>query len=112
MKCLITGITGFAGSHLAEYLLARGDCEVHGTVRWRSRMDNIAHIADRLFLHQCDIRDSLAVTGVVRRVQPDRIYHLAAQSFVPMSWVAPSETLSTNILGQTNLFEAVRAHCP
>lgn len=112
MKCLITGITGFAGSHLAEYLLARGDCTVHGTVRWRSRMENIAHIASRLSLHQCDIRDPLAVAEVIRQVQPDRIYHLAAQSFVPMSWLAPSETLTTNILGQTNLFEAVRACCP
>lgn len=112
MKCLITGITGFAGSHLAEYLLARGDCEVHGTVRWRSRMDNIAHITNRLSLHHCDIRDPLALTEVIRKIQPDRIYHLAAQSFVPMSWLAPSETLATNILGQTNLFEAVRAYCP
>jgi GDP-4-dehydro-6-deoxy-D-mannose reductase len=109
VKYLITGITGFAGSHLAEHLLARGDGEVHGTVRWRSRMDNVAHLAGRASLHQCDIRDALAMSELVGRLRPDRIYHLAAQSFVPMSWVAPTETLTTNVIGQTNLFEAVRS---
>jgi GDP-4-dehydro-6-deoxy-D-mannose reductase len=108
VKCLITGITGFAGSHLAEYLLSRGDCHVHGIMRWRSRMDNVAHLEDRIHLHVCDIRDALAMNELIGRLRPDRVYHLAAQSYVPMSWVAPSETLTTNIIGQTNLFEAVR----
>ncbi len=109
MKCLITGITGFAGSHLAEYLLSRGDCEVHGTMRWRARTENIDAIRTRVHLHQCDIRDATAMYQLIRDLRPERIYHLAAQSFVPMSWVAPAETLTTNIIGQTNLFEAVRA---
>lgn len=109
MKYLITGITGFAGSHLAEYLLERGDGEVHGTLRWRSRTEYIDHMKDRLGLHVCDIRDATAMRELVADLRPDRIYHLAAQSFVPMSWVAPAETLATNILGQNNLFEAVRA---
>lgn len=109
MRYLITGITGFAGSHLAEYLLGLGDCEVHGTVRWRSRTENIDHVRDRIHLHECDIRDATAMSHVVGQARPDRIYHLAAQSYVPMSWIAPGETLSTNIVGQTNLFEAVRA---
>ncbi len=109
MKCLITGITGFAGSHLAEYLLSRGDCEVHGTARWRARTENIDLIRGRIHLHQCDIRDATAMHHLIRDLRPDRVYHLAAQSFVPMSWVAPAETLTTNIIGQTNLFEAVRA---
>ncbi|MBN2465787.1 GDP-mannose 4,6-dehydratase, partial [candidate division WOR-3 bacterium] len=61
MKCLITGITGFAGSHLAEYLLSRGDCEVHGTMRWRSRTENIAHLDGRIATHVCDIRDATAM---------------------------------------------------
>ncbi len=109
MKCLITGITGFAGSHLAEYLLERGDCEVHGILRWRARTEHIDAIRSRVHLHACDIRDQTAMTDVIREIRPDRVYHLAAQSYVPMSWVAPAETLTTNILGQSNLFEAVRA---
>ena len=105
MKCLITGITGFAGSHLAEYLLSRGDCEVHGTMRWRSRTENITQLGDRITTHGCDIRDATAMYELIRDLKPDRIYHLAAQSFVPMSWVAPAETMTTNVIGQINIFD-------
>ncbi len=113
MRYLITGITGFAGSHLAEYLLSRNDGEVHGIRRWRSRMDNISHLEGKVTLHTCDIRDATAMYELINRLRPDRIYHLAAQSFVPMSWIAPTETLTTNIIGQTNLLEAVRTcACP
>ncbi|MCX6841772.1 MAG: GDP-mannose 4,6-dehydratase [candidate division WOR-3 bacterium] len=113
MKCLITGITGFAGSHLAEYLLSRGDSEVHGTIRWRSRTENITQLGDRITTHIGDIRDATAMYELVRDVKPDRIYHLAAQSFVPMSWVAPADTITTNVIGQTNILEAIRAvGCP
>jgi GDP-4-dehydro-6-deoxy-D-mannose reductase len=113
LKCLITGMTGFAGSHLAEYLLSRGDCEVHGTMRWRSRTENITQLGNRITTHVCDIRDATAMYELIRDLKPDRIYHLAAQSFVPMSWVAPTETMTTNVIGQTNIFEAVRAvGCP
>lgn len=108
-RCLITGITGFAGSHLAELLLGQGDCEVHGLIRWRSRTENIEAIRDQLHLHHCDLRDAASVLEVITRVRPDQVYHLAAQSFVPMSWTAPAETLTTNIIGQTNLFEAIRS---
>ena len=109
MKCLITGITGFAGSHLAEYLLSRGDCEVHGTMRWRSRTENITQLGNRITTHVCDMRDATSMYELIRELKPDRIYHLAAQSFVPMSWVAPAETFTTNVIGQTNIFEAIRA---
>jgi len=108
LKYLITGITGFAGSHLAEYLLTRNDGEVHGTARWRSRTENIDHLDGKIRLHQCDMRDATAMLELTRNLRPDRVYHLAAQSFVPMSWVAPAETLTTNIIGQSNLFEAAR----
>ncbi len=108
MKCLITGITGFAGSHLAEYLLSLGNCEVHGTIRWRSRTENIEHLRGKIYLHECDLRDPTAVSRLIAKLKPERIYHLAAQSYVPMSWVAPVETLTTNIISQTNIFEAVR----
>lgn len=108
MKVLITGITGFVGSHLAEYCLARGDVEVFGSVRWRSRMENVEHILDKMELIDCDLRDAGAVKHCLRDVKPDYIFHLAAQSFVPTSWKAPAETLVTNIVGQLNIFEAVR----
>jgi GDP-4-dehydro-6-deoxy-D-mannose reductase len=110
MKALITGITGFAGSHLAEYLLAEHpDVEVHGTYRWRSRMDNVEHLRGRIRLVECDLRDFSSVLASLERTRPDYVFHLAAQSFVPASWTAPNETLTTNITGQVNLFEAIRA---
>ncbi len=110
MKALITGITGFAGSHLAEYLLnEHPDVEVFGTYRWRSRMDSIEHLRSRLNLLEADIRDYTSMHAALEKSRPDVIFHLAAQSFVPSSWTAPNETLTTNVSGQTNLFEAVRA---
>ncbi len=110
MRVLITGITGFAGSHLAEYVLSEHPgTEVFGTMRWRSRTENIRGIESKIQLQECDLRDQSSVTGLIERVRPDRIFHLAAQSFVPSSWNAPAESLSTNILGQLNLFEAVRS---
>jgi GDP-4-dehydro-6-deoxy-D-mannose reductase len=108
MRALITGITGFVGSHLAEYLLDRGDVQVFGGVRWRSRMENIEHLRHRVTLVECDLRDSSSVRAALRAVRPDVIFHLAAQSFVPTSWAAPADTLATNVLGQVNLLEGVR----
>ena len=107
MKVLITGITGFVGSHLAEYLLSK-DVEVWGTKRWRSKLDNIATIVNDLNLIDCDIKDSSSVDYIIKQIKPDKIFHLAAQSYVPTSWNAPAETLSTNIMGQLNILEACR----
>ncbi len=110
MRALITGITGFAGSHLAEYLLAdHPGVEVFGLYRWRSRMENIEHVRSKVKLLECDLRDYTSVHAALAASRPDYIFHLAAQSFVPSSWTAPNETLTTNISGQTNLFEAIRA---
>jgi GDP-4-dehydro-6-deoxy-D-mannose reductase len=108
LRVLITGITGFAGSHLAEYCLGRSDAEVFGTARWRSRMDNVEQIVDDITLLDCDLKDSVAVRHCLSEVMPDYIFHLAAQSFVPTSWKAPVETMMTNIVGQINIFEAMR----
>ena len=110
MRVLITGITGFAGSHLAEYILTNhADAVVFGTVRWRSRMDNIAQIQDKVRLIEADLKDMVSLRAVLAESKPDRIFHLAAQSFVPTSWTCPSETFATNAIGEINLFEAVRA---
>lgn len=108
MRVLITGITGFVGSHLAEFLLNQGGIEVFGTQRWRSKTDNIDHLRERIPLIECDIRDGSSVRKLIADIHPDSIFHLAGQSFVPMSWTAPSETMITNVIGQVNFLEAVR----
>jgi len=109
MRALITGITGFAGSHLVEYLLEhQPQVEVFGTCRWRSPRENISHLLDKITLLEMDQTDLNSVYRALEKVRPDYIFHLAAQSFVPTSWSAPAATLDTNIVGQTNLFEAVR----
>jgi GDP-4-dehydro-6-deoxy-D-mannose reductase len=107
LRVLVTGISGFAGSHLAELALSRG-ARVFGTIRWRSRRENIEHIEDQIELIDCDLKDPTSVRNCLVVSKPDFIFHLAAQSFVPTSWHAPVETLCTNIIGQVNMFEAVR----
>jgi GDP-4-dehydro-6-deoxy-D-mannose reductase len=101
-------VTGFAGSHLVDYMLARGDCEIIGIQRWRSRTENIEHFIDRITMLECDLRDATSTRDTLERARPEWIFHLAAQSFVPTSWIAPTESLMTNVLAQVNLFEAVR----
>ncbi len=104
---LITGITGFAGSHLAELLLSEG-VEVHGVQRWRSKSDNIDHIKNKVKLHEADLLDAHSLYTVVDEIKPNYIFHLAAQSYVQSSWQSPANTLEVNITGTVHLFEAVR----
>jgi GDP-4-dehydro-6-deoxy-D-mannose reductase len=108
VRVLVTGVTGFAGSHLVDYMLGLSGLEIYGLYRWRSPMENIRHVLDEIQLKECDLRDAFSVRDMIEEVQPDRIFHLAAQSFVPTSWSAPTESLTTNIIGQLNIFEAVR----
>jgi GDP-4-dehydro-6-deoxy-D-mannose reductase len=108
-RVLITGITGFAGSHLADFLLAEHpEVEIHGTYRWRSRRENIEHLEGRIRLVECDLGDPVAVLRALELARPDAIFHLAAQSFVPTSWSAPAETFHVNVTGQIHLFEGIR----
>jgi GDP-4-dehydro-6-deoxy-D-mannose reductase len=106
-KAFITGIAGFAGSHLAELLLDKG-YEVYGLLRARSKTDNISGIVRNLHLVDADLLDSHSLYNTFSRIKPDYVFHLAAQSFVPTSWVSPSVTLEINIIGSTNIFEAIR----
>ena len=109
MNVLITGITGMVGSHLAEYILKNHpDVRVHGLIRWRSPLDNIRTINAHITLHQGDLRDLNSLIEVLRAAKPDRIFHLAAQSYVTVSFRAPVDTLHTNVIGTTNLLDAVR----
>lgn len=71
-------------------------------------MENIEGIRDRIILYECDLKDAVSVRYIIREIEPDLIFHLAAQSYVPMSWKAPAQTLETNIIGEVNLFEAVK----
>ncbi len=109
-KVLITGVTGFAGSHLADLLLERGGYEVFGLKRWRSRMDTVGHLEGRITLVDGDITDAKRMRDVIGGIRPEFIFHLAAQSFVPASWESPDATLTNNIRGQLNIFEAVLQH--
>jgi len=109
MRVLITGITGMVGSHLAEYLLAEHPgVEVHGLVRWRSPRTNLAAVASRVVLHEGDLRDLASLVHVLRAARPDRVFHLAAQSYVAQSFVAPADTLATNVIGTQHLLDAIR----
>ncbi|TAK32835.1 MAG: SDR family oxidoreductase [Chloroflexota bacterium] len=137
MRVLITGVTGMAGSHLAEYLLTEQDVELFACYRWRSKMENldelqragkVTYIAEggnivsakkleewiaadarsgHLNLIEGDMTDPQSMRRLIGGVRPDRIFHLAAQSYVPSSWNAPAQTLQTNVIGQVNIFEAV-----
>lgn len=106
-KSLITGITGFAGSHLAELLLKEGH-EVYGLCRWRSKKDNINHIEGQITLIDADLLDAGSIDTVIKEVEPENIFHLAAQSFVPTSFLSPFATMQVNVGGEINIFESVR----
>lgn len=106
-RVLITGISGFVGSWLAEFLLKQ-DLEVTGIVRWRSKLDNIELIKDKINLVYADMKDGHSVNSSISNIEPDYIFHLAAQSYVPMSFMAPVDTMENNVIGTINLLEAVR----
>ncbi len=110
---LITGVTGQDGSYLAELLLDKG-YEVIGVVRRTSHdsYERIGHLLDRLHVVPADLLDQHSLTTVVRDGQPDEVYNLAAQSFVPTSWSQPVLTGEFTALGVTRLLEAVRLACP
>ena len=108
-RALITGITGQDGSYLAELLLEKG-YQVHGMVR-RSSTENyerIAHLSGRIELHQADLLDQISLLSVLRESRPSEVYNLAAQSFVPTSWVQPSLTGEFTALGVTRVLDAVK----
>jgi GDPmannose 4,6-dehydratase len=114
-KVLITGITGMVGSHLADFILENTNWEVYGVCRWRSPLDNVQHLIkrvnekDRVFFEYADINDEISLITVIRKIRPDYIFHLAAQSYPKTSFDSPIETLNTNILGTCRLLESVRA---
>jgi GDPmannose 4,6-dehydratase len=112
-RALITGITGQDGACLAKFLLGEG-YEVHGMVRRASteNFERIAELRERVVLHQADLLDQLSLVTLMREVRPQEVYNLAAQSFVPTSWVQPLLTGEYTALGVTRMLEAVRLVAP
>ena len=108
-RVLITGISGFAGSHLAEQLVNLG-CEVHGTIRRHAvpLHENIEHLRGKLSLHEADITSTERILSIFEEISPNAVFHLAAESFVPTSFREPVRVSHNNIEGTLNLFEAAR----
>jgi GDPmannose 4,6-dehydratase len=113
-RVLITGITGMVGSHLADFLLENTDLEIFGMCRWRSPLENISHLIerinkkDRIQLLYGDLRDYISIHDVMKKSRPDYIFHLAAQSYPQTSFESPLDTFETNIQGTARVLEAVR----
>src|SRR5437588_48941 len=112
-KALITGVTGQDGSYLAEFLLER-DYKVVGIDRRSSlkRHDRIASSLDRLTVMEGDLTDQSSLDSLLQELQPDEVYNLAAQSFVPTSWTQPVLTADVTGLGVLRVLEGIRRHCP
>ena len=112
-KALISGITGMDGSYLADYLLEKG-YKVYGLVRRSSqnKYDNIEHIINKIEISEGDIQDQSCLSRIIRSVEPDEIYNLAAQSYVKYSFDAPLYTAEVTGLGALKLFEATRLSYP
>ena len=109
-RALITGAAGFAGSHLAELLVGRGDVEVHGVLRPDDGMHGLSHLGDRVHVHRADLRNYAQVSEVLRAVEPDMLFHLAAQASVGQSWERPADTLVANVTMQLHVLQATVAH--
>jgi GDPmannose 4,6-dehydratase len=113
-RALITGITGMVGSHLADFLLANTDWDIFGMCRWRSPLDNVAHLLDRankkdrVFFIDGNLCDLISLQNAVNEATSDYVFHLAAQSYPKTSFSSPIHTLDTNILGTLRLLEAIR----
>jgi GDP-4-dehydro-6-deoxy-D-mannose reductase len=106
MRCLITGCEGFIGSHLADLLVAKG-LEIHGMAY--DDVANIEHLKGRIAILEGDLKDSGRVQAIISQARPDIVFHLAAQSFVSVSWEDPEETLRTNVLGTFHLLDGLRS---
>ena len=112
-RALVTGITGQDGSYLAEFLLEKG-YEIYGLVRRASidRRERIRHIEHRVNLVQGDLTDQTSLDEAILSAQPDEVYNLAAQTFVPVSWTQPILTADVTGLGVARLLEAIRKNKP
>lgn len=109
MKVLITGIGGFAGSHLADYIAANTSSEIFGILRDSERDDNLRQLGSAVTLSTGEITDFQSIFKIIKEVKPEIIFHVAGQAFVPSSFEHAAETFKTNVIGTINIFEAVKA---
>lgn len=107
MKALITGIAGQDGSYLAEHLLKLG-YQVFGIIRQKQHLGNLKNVIDKVTLLYGDMRDEMSLVTAILKSQPDEIYNLAGQVFVPASWVKPNETMDVNCSGLVRICKAVQ----
>ncbi len=105
---LITGTTGFVGSHMTDYLLNHTDCNLFGLKRPNSRLRNLRHNLNKITLIDGELLDQNSLVKVLKASKPDQIYHFGAMSWVTPSWDMPSAYMLTNAVGTINLFEAMR----
>ncbi len=105
---LVTGISGMIGSYVAKALVDTGRYQVHGLVRFRSKLSNLAGYVNSITLHYGDITDSTRMRSLLREVKPAFIYHMAAQAINGVSYDSPELTMHTNVMGTLNLLEAVK----
>lgn len=105
MKVLVTGAGGMVGSHMVEILHKQG-CDVLGT--YYKPTTDISEIDSAIKMIECDVRYYQGVQRIINQFQPDKIFHLAAQSYPTVSWTHPQITMDTNIVGTVNVFEAVK----
>lgn len=112
-RVLITGIDGFVASHLADHILeVCPEVEIYGTIRRMADRKNIEHLLGDVKLMDMELTDMNSVNHVLMATRPSKVFHLAAQSYVPTSWTAPAQTLESNVIGTANVLEAVRANAP
>tara|TARA_Y100000361_G_scaffold139844_1_gene143299 strand:+ start:590 stop:1558 length:969 start_codon:yes stop_codon:yes gene_type:complete len=106
---LITGVTGFVGSHMADFIIDKTDDVIFATKRWMEDTTNVEHLIDndRFNFIDCDLLDGLSVERAVKMSKPDKVFHFAAQSFPEVSFKIPVITLQTNVIGTTHLLESI-----
>lgn len=113
-NCLITGITGMVGSHLLDFLIKNTNWNIHGLIRWSSKLDNIDHHLNeinnkkRIFLEYGDLTDQVSIRKVINNCLPNYVFHLAAETFPKMSFDAPLKFYETNIKGTQILLEEIK----